>query len=174
MNPLNHSLFQKSSNKSSKFYTHNQILCGKNIFDATLELNFCTFWIRNSNFCLILRKSKCTLFLFYSANGFRPLLDNNAPRATPPIFLPTHLASLGSQFHPPLFPHLKGKEEKTALKKNTYKILLKNMKLNFLHKLFILVLKVYQQNDFVNRWFHDRYSIKVLIKVMKRYTFAIW
>ncbi|XP_031619284.1 cone-rod homeobox protein [Contarinia nasturtii] len=43
-----------------------------------------------------------------TTNGFRPLLDNNAPRATPPLFLPTHLASLGSQFHPPLFSHLKG------------------------------------------------------------------
>ncbi|XP_055295798.1 paired mesoderm homeobox protein 2A [Sitodiplosis mosellana] len=43
-----------------------------------------------------------------TTNGFRPLLDNNAPRATPPLFLPTHLASLGTQFHPPLFPHLKG------------------------------------------------------------------
>lgn len=30
-------------------------------------------------------------------------------RSNPPIFLPPHLASLGSQFHPPLFPHLKGK-----------------------------------------------------------------
>lgn len=51
-----------------------------------------------------------TLFhLFHRTNGFRPLLDNNAPRATPPIFLPSHLASLGTQFHPPLFPHLKGK-----------------------------------------------------------------
>lgn len=36
------------------------------------------------------------------------MLDNSATRGTPPIFLPTHLATLGSQFHPPLFPHLKG------------------------------------------------------------------
>lgn len=42
-----------------------------------------------------------------SNGGFRPLLDNGTPRATPPLFLPPHLASLSSQFHPPLFPHLK-------------------------------------------------------------------
>uniref|UniRef100_A0A1B0D0S9 Uncharacterized protein n=1 Tax=Phlebotomus papatasi TaxID=29031 RepID=A0A1B0D0S9_PHLPP len=39
--------------------------------------------------------------------GFRPVLDNGTPRATPPIFLPPHLASLSSQFAPPLFPALK-------------------------------------------------------------------
>lgn len=37
------------------------------------------------------------------------MLDSNASRSNPPLFLPPHLASLGSQFHPPLFPHLKGK-----------------------------------------------------------------
>uniref|UniRef100_A0A1B0ETH3 OAR domain-containing protein n=1 Tax=Lutzomyia longipalpis TaxID=7200 RepID=A0A1B0ETH3_LUTLO len=39
--------------------------------------------------------------------GFRPVLDNGTPRATPPLFLPPHLASLSSQFAPPLFPALK-------------------------------------------------------------------
>uniref|UniRef100_A0A4Y0BNY7 Dorsal root ganglia homeobox protein n=1 Tax=Anopheles funestus TaxID=62324 RepID=A0A4Y0BNY7_ANOFN len=39
--------------------------------------------------------------------GFRPVLDNGQPRTTPPLFLPPHLASLSSQFTPPLFPSLK-------------------------------------------------------------------
>ncbi|XP_037047017.1 homeobox protein ceh-37 isoform X2 [Bradysia coprophila] len=43
-----------------------------------------------------------------SNNGFRPILDNGSGRVTQSLFLPPHLASLGSQFHPPLFPHLKG------------------------------------------------------------------
>ncbi|XP_065090864.1 diencephalon/mesencephalon homeobox protein 1 isoform X2 [Ochlerotatus camptorhynchus] len=42
-----------------------------------------------------------------SNGGFRPVLDNGQPRTTPPLFLPPHLASLGSQFGPPLFPNLK-------------------------------------------------------------------
>ncbi|XP_058819119.1 diencephalon/mesencephalon homeobox protein 1 [Topomyia yanbarensis] len=42
-----------------------------------------------------------------SNGGFRPVLDNGQPRTTPPLFLPPHLASLGSQFAPPLFPNLK-------------------------------------------------------------------
>ncbi|KAJ6646391.1 Dorsal root ganglia homeobox protein [Pseudolycoriella hygida] len=42
-----------------------------------------------------------------SANGFRPILDNSSGRVTQSLFLPPHLASLSSQFHPPLFPHLK-------------------------------------------------------------------
>lgn len=41
--------------------------------------------------------------------GFRPVLEaGNAPRNTPPLFFPPHLAShLSSQFSPPLFPALK-------------------------------------------------------------------
>ncbi|GLV39481.1 Dorsal root ganglia homeobox [Carabus blaptoides fortunei] len=44
-----------------------------------------------------------------SAGGFRPVLEaGNAPRNTPPLFFPPHLAShLSSQFSPPLFPGLK-------------------------------------------------------------------
>ncbi|XP_049534375.1 diencephalon/mesencephalon homeobox protein 1 [Anopheles darlingi] len=42
-----------------------------------------------------------------SNGGFRPVLDNGQPRTTPPLFLPPHLASLSSQFTPPLFPSLK-------------------------------------------------------------------
>ncbi|XP_061515478.1 diencephalon/mesencephalon homeobox protein 1 [Anopheles gambiae] len=42
-----------------------------------------------------------------SNGGFRPVLDNGQPRTTPPLFLPPHLASLSSQFNPPLFPSLK-------------------------------------------------------------------
>uniref|UniRef100_A0A182F5Q4 Uncharacterized protein n=1 Tax=Anopheles albimanus TaxID=7167 RepID=A0A182F5Q4_ANOAL len=45
---------------------------------------------------------------FESNGGFRPVLDNGQPRTTPPLFLPPHLASLSSQFTPPLFPSLKG------------------------------------------------------------------
>lgn len=48
-------------------------------------------------------------FYFYSNGGFRPVLDNGTARGTPPLFLPPHLASLSSQFSPPLFPGLKGK-----------------------------------------------------------------
>ncbi|XP_053672291.1 diencephalon/mesencephalon homeobox protein 1 [Anopheles nili] len=42
-----------------------------------------------------------------SNGGFRPVLDNGQPKTTPPLFLPPHLASLSSQFTPPLFPSLK-------------------------------------------------------------------
>lgn len=48
------------------------------------------------------------LFNSFSNGGFRPVLDNGTARGTPPLFLPPHLASLSSQFSPPLFPGLKG------------------------------------------------------------------
>lgn len=44
------------------------------------------------------------LRLFSCSGNFRPMLDNGQP----PLFLPPHLASLSSQFTPPLFPGIKG------------------------------------------------------------------
>lgn len=69
------------------------------------QMNFC---FNQFNFNLFI---PFFLVLICRTNGFRPLLDSNTPRATPPIFLPPHLASLSSQFHPPLFSHLKGNYE---------------------------------------------------------------
>jgi hypothetical protein len=40
-------------------------------------------------------------------------LDNGQP----PLFLPPHLAGLGSQFTPPLFSNLKGKQYKFLITK---------------------------------------------------------
>ncbi|XP_052864305.1 MOB kinase activator-like 2 [Anopheles cruzii] len=47
------------------------------------------------------------IYVHFNNGGFRPVLDNGQPRTTPPLFLPPHLASLSSQFNPPLFPSLK-------------------------------------------------------------------
>lgn len=79
---------------------------------------FIIFYINNIS--LNLNGFDILLHTFYRTNGFRPLLDNNAPRATPPIFLPSHLASLGTQFHPPLFPHLKGRQSTHAANTRTH------------------------------------------------------
>lgn len=61
------------------------------------------------------RHARLTAVLFSSGGGFRPVMDGGAARSTPPLFFPPHLAShISSQFSPPLFPALKGKQRFTA------------------------------------------------------------
>lgn len=113
--------------------------------------------------------------LIHRTNGFRPMLDNSATRGTPPIFLPTHLASLGSQFHPPLFPHLKGNlAVNLPFATNNTRILgalasfyvkqFANLrKLNFCcinYSAMLFLVAASEHRNFANRWFYDRYSIK--------------
>lgn len=119
-------MFQVYNFSHNNYNSRNSLLCGwkwagvciyqmriMDLFTALNIHNIANFYDdiihRIYNISLDLNGFNVLYFFLHRTNGFRPLLDNNAPRATPPIFLPTHLASLGSQFHPPLFPHLKGK-----------------------------------------------------------------
>lgn len=111
MNPLICSAFEKSMSSATDIPRF-CIFVQANIYFWCGTILRTDFFFRMFSFkgLKMMKINPLFCLLFSRTNGFRPLLDNNAPRATPPIFLPSHLASLGTQFHPPLFPHLKGKE----------------------------------------------------------------